>query len=78
MAGLGAVPFATPKIGIATHDRRLFLPALAQVVRKTGEKLLERQVERLTDTQQREYGNRTPGLDHLPVTDAETTGFGAR
>ena len=52
----------------------LFFPALVQVVRETGEKLLERQIECFTDSQEREHGNRASGLDHLPVTEAEAIG----
>ena len=44
------------------------------MLRKTGEKLIQRQIESLTDPEQREYGNRTSGLDHLPVTHTEAIG----
>lgn len=44
------------------------------MVRKTGEKLLQCQIERLADSEDREHGNRTSGLDHLPMTDTEATG----
>ena len=54
--------------------RRLFLPALPQVLRETREELLQRQIEAFTDSQQREHGNRTSGLDHLPMTDTEAIG----
>jgi len=35
-------------------------------------KLLRSNAERVADAQQREYGARPSGLDHLPVTQAET------
>jgi hypothetical protein len=44
------------------------------VVGETGEQLLERQIEGFTDSQEREHGNRTSGLDHLPMTEAEAIG----
>jgi len=65
-----APPNEPPAPRIAPTVR--LLPAFAQVVRETGEKFFEGHVERFANSQQREHGNRTPGLDILPVANAET------
>lgn len=49
--GASTVPIAAPDGRIATTTASLFPPALPQVVRETGEQLLQRQIEGLADPQ---------------------------
>ena len=55
---------------IVLAERTLF-PAFAEMGRETGDELLNRQIEGFADSQQRKNGNRSSGLDHLPVAHAE-------
>ncbi len=49
--------------------------SFAQMLAELGEKLLRRNLKRLTDSQQREHRKRPSGLDHLPMTNAEAVGI---